>query len=159
MKKSAGLSSQQTYPNQQDPVVSPGFRRIFPIQSNLQDSLASTRFAESDGLAPTASSTSSHRPPQFATARGSQPGSIIHRRGSLRTSSGSWVIVVRAQSPLFVIVVSRPVSPCGPFSLWPQAFLVYVHGTLLFMSFMPAGPVSCAYGLYPFISKGPCPIC
>ena len=103
----------KTHPNQLDPVVSARFIRTCAIQSNHQDSPVSARLIESDGLPPTASSTSSHRPPQLATARGSQPGRapIVESLFGLLRVRG--VLIARAQSPFYdcsLVVLCPPVD-------------------------------------------------
>ena len=130
--------------NQQVLRESARFLRIGKIISNQPDS-------RTRRIRATASLPSSHRPPQLAIASGSQPCSSIRHRGTLQTSSGSWAVILWAPEPLFSDSSFRcPVPFCGPFSLWPQALLIYAHG--LCCCLMPAGPLA-------FIPKGPCPFC
>ena len=114
MKESAGIldsarfsriSAIQSY--QQDSPESARSSRISKIPPNRQDSFESARLFRicstpqirrilAHGFPPM-----SHRPPQPATARGSQPGRVLHRQEAFRTSSRSWAIDRAGPEPFF----------------------------------------------------------
>ena len=112
--------------NQPDSNKSARFLRISTIQLNQQDSPESARFLRisptprirrilAHGFPP-----SSHRPPQPATARGSQPGRVLHLQEAFRTSSGSWAIDRAGPEPFL--------SDCSLDVLCPFVdLLVYGH--------------------------------
>ena len=91
--------------------------------------------------------------PTVHHSSGISAGKRIHRRESLRTSSGSWGVDLSGLRALYMTVVSRPVSPCGllvyghgPFNLGHRPFSL-AHGHFIVMRlralfYMPTGPLS-----------------
>ena len=125
MKESAG--------NYQDSPESQRSSSISQIPPNQRDPDESARFLGTCSILRTRRTpahgftSSSHRSPQLATARESQPGREPHRRESLRTSSG---IDLAGVEPSPVIVVSSPVSSCG-LSIYGHRPFSLAHGLLI----------------------------
>ena len=156
--------------NQPDSVKSARFSQISKIPLNQQVSRESARFSRigktlricstprirrilAHGFPPT-----SHRPPQPATARGSQPGRVLHRQEAFRTSSGSWAIDRAGPEPLLSDCSLDVLCPFVDLLVYGHRPFSLAHGLSVYvlclraLSFYACGPF-CTY------TYGPLPSC